>query len=340
MRLSKILIIGGISGLIITGISYMYFSEYIGLVGVFLSAFSIIIGLLINKQSEQTAQLIIDENRAQHVQIIEKVEKADKKNTKLENKNTKLRQLMNKVTSLLRKEHISKEELIERIDKPLYALIFFKGQEINMGKGKDKPIRDEILPKLGFKYLKGCRGFYILPPSRMPELNNRKEIEDWLDKNIFYKIPKTYRYIIPAISLVDLRFSFSKRKDKLSKRYEMLMDFISPEEMLTFSEGLSYLQMKKKISLNDLIELPNIAFLSENTSLDLEAIEKLAEQNKNIMDELQKQIKKEIFTRDIPLIDSKLLLDTLNKFVKIRKEDIEIIKNNAQFWVDFFKNNE
>lgn len=347
MKLSYTLIGVGTLGLILSSIFFLYFSRYLNIIGLFLSLVSLIIGIIWEKENRDKALMSLEENRLQHLQIIEKIDNYEgqikhksKQVGKLASSNTKLKQLMNKVTMEMRKEHLSKESLLRKMDKPIYGILLFKGHEHDLNGSKNKPLRDEILPNLGFNHLKGNRGTYLLPPSRLPAFSNRKELEKWITKNILDRIPKNYRYVIPFIQLIDLRFTFSKKKDKLTKKdYDFLLDSIAAEELLNFSESLNYLQKKKKISLKDIVETPHIHFLLDNTSINQKDKELLNKKNKEIVGQLEDKLGREIFTRDFVNMSNEDLTNILNKYIQIEEKDVKIIKQNAQFWVNLFNKN-
>lgn len=354
MNVKYLLIIVGFGSAALTLILSVIYPSSLTALSFLLSLFSVAMGLILAKESAKQTELLQDENREQHLDIINKIEesvkgpqkasyyqkrlaKSEKKTSKLEAANLKLRQLMERVSFQLKKEHLSKNSLLKRVDKPIYALLLFKGQEIDMNRTKAKPLRDKILPGLGFKFIKGSRGLYLLPPSRLPSFKDRPDLEHWIKNNIYSSIPKNFRYIIPYITLIDLRFTFSKKEDKLSKKYDLLLDAISSEELLTFSEGLSYLQRKKKLSLQDLINIPNFLFWSDNTSLSPKEKEKLTESNDKIVELIQKDLNREVFTKDVPDLETERLYEHMSKFVSITKEDVIAIKENAKFWVDLLE---
>jgi len=346
MKLSYLLItVGSISTLLST-LFFTYFNLYINVAGLALSLASVVIGVIWKRTDDARALLHLDENRIQHLDIMEKIEKYEtnikkeqKRTKKLELSNTKLKQLMNKVTSELRKEHLSKESILTRIDKPIYALLLYKAVETNDDNRALKPLRDEILPSLGFRYVKGCRGLYVLAPSLLPLFKDRAELDDWVAKNIVAVVPKKLRYVISAISLIDLRYTVAIQKDKLTKKYDKtLLDSINSEELINFSEALSYLQRKKTLSLKDVIEIPSMSFLSDKTSLKTQDREKLKDSNDAIVREIEQVVGTEIQTKDFPSLDHKMLQNILSKYVSLQKDDITIMQSNAQFWVDLFDN--
>lgn len=345
MKLSHALIIVGISSSLLSLILFHYLNFYLNILAVFLSLSTLGIGVIWEYQNRETSQLAIEENRVQHFQIIEKIDsyettirKQRKKASKLELTNTKLKQLMNKVTIELQKEHLSKNNLLRRIDKPIYALLFHKTEEIDPNDKKNKPLRDVILLSLGFKYVKGCRGLYVLTPSFLPLFNNRRELEKWVKTKIIKQIPKRLRYVISFTSIIDLRYTLSIQRDKLTKKYDTtLMDSINAEELINFSEGLNYLHRKKTLSLRDIIEIPNLFFLSDNTSIKLEGKEILKQKNEEIISKIEKKVKAEIHTRTFSDLDSKVIQGILKKYIEdISLKDIIIMKSNAKFWVDLF----
>lgn len=346
MKLSYILIIvGGLSS-ILSLILFNYFKIYLNIFGLFLSLTSLGIGFIWEYQNRKTSQLSLEENRAQHLQIIEKIEKHEgtirkqnKKTSKLESINTKLKQLANKITIELQKEHLSKDNLLRRIDKPVYALLVHKTEEIDANNKKNKPLRDIILPSLGFKYVKGCRGLYVLTPSFLPSFKDRKELEKWINIKIINQIPKNLRYVTSFISLIDLRYTISIQKDRLTKKYDTtLIDSINAEELINFSEGLNYLQKKKTLSIKDIIEIPNLFFLLDNTMIKLEDKENLKQKNEEIIAKIEEQVEKEIYTKDFPDLDNEFLYSILKNYADVSLKDIETIKSNAKFWIDLFSN--
>lgn len=346
MKKSQILILTGIIGIVVTMGLFFYSQDYFNLVGGVIGLIALIQGIYWRNEDKKTAQLNLEENRGQHTQIIEAIEKVEDKvksqssdGDTSELVNSKLRQLMNKITINLQKEHFSKDELLRRLNKPIYCLLFHKTEEASLKDTKLKVLRDKILPALGFKFIRGSRGVYILPPSQLPSFKDRSEIENWVEKKIIQKLPSDYRYIFDFVSLIDLRFTISVKRDKLTKKYDTLMETINAEELINFSEGLSYLQKKKNLSLKDIIEIPNLFFLLDNTSLDFSKRQIIKDKNEEIVDTIRKEMKnKEIMTKDLIDIDSQYLLSVLNKYATIKIEDIGIIKENAQFWEDLINN--
>jgi hypothetical protein len=346
MKASYVLIVTGLVGTIVTLILSIYSQYYFNLVGTVIGLISFILGIYWERENRKTAQLNLEENRLQHLQIYESIEKLEKRvkvqginEKKVGLVNSKLRQLMAKVTLNLGKEHFSKDELLRRLARPVYCLLFHKTEEASLSDKKLKTLRDEILPSLGFKFVRGSRGVYILPPSQLPFFQDRSEIEKWIEDKIISKIPSDYRYIFSFVSLIDLRFTISIKRDKLAKKYDTLMETIDAEELLTFSEGLTYLQSKKNLSLKDIIEIPNLFFLSDKTSLDFDKRNILKDKNEEIIKIIKNEFKKEIFTRDLAEIDSTYLLNLLKKYIQIKDDDVETIKANAKFWEDLLTNN-
>lgn len=339
MKLSKILILGGILSFIGSVFLYIFLPSYLGILSLFISILSFVIGLIQNKKDEQTSQLNLEENRLQHEQLMDKIDNYENllnreisKKEQSEREHTKTKQLMEKVTSKLSEENLSKEEILRKMDKPINCLIFSKTEEASLSDKDLKLLRDNILPNLGFKFIKGSRGIYFLPPSKMPLFKDRKDIENWVELNIKKKLPKDYRYIFSFISILDLRFTVSIKEDKLTKKYDTLLESINAEELLNFSQGLTYLQKKRKISLKDLINIPNFGFLLENTSLDLEKKNLMKDKNEEIIKQIEKDLQNKIKTEDIAEIDTDYLLNLMKNYVEISRKDIEIIKLNANFW--------
>jgi len=346
MKKSRLLILTGILGIVITIGLFFYSKDYFNLVGGVIGLIGLVLGIYWEIEGNKTAQLNLEENRVQHVQIIETVEKAEdriksqiSKEGSSELVNSKLRQLMNKITINLQKEHFSKEELLRRLNKPIYCLLFHKTEEASLKDNKLKVLRDKILPALGFKFIRGSRGVYILPPSQLPSFKDRDEIEKWVEKRIIQKVPADYRYIFDFVSLIDLRFTISIKNDKLTKKYDTLMETINAEELINFSEGLSYLQKKKNLSLKDIIEIPNLFFLLDNTSLDFSKRQIIKDKNEEIISIITGDLKnKDLMTKDLMGLDSQYLLTLLNNYTIIKIDDIKVIKDNVRFWEDLMNN--
>jgi hypothetical protein len=342
MKGSRILIITGGIGLIIGVITlFFYLPNYFNLFGGVISLVGFILGIYWEKKNSKSAQLNKIENTKEHKitrKLVEKVEEKITSNAKEETINSKLIQLMSKISISLQKENFSKDELLRRLNKPIYCLLFHKTEEASLSDKNLKTLRDNILPSLGFIFVRGSRGVYILPPSQLPLFKDRNEITKWVENKIMKKIPFNYRYIFSFVSLIDLRFTISIKKDKLTKKYDTLIETINAEELLSFSEGLSYLQKKKNLSLKDIIEIPNLFFLSDNTSLDFKKKNILKDKNEEIIDTMKKYFKREIFTKDLIDIDSTYLFNLLKIYVPLNLNDIQIIKTNAKFWGDFLNN--
>jgi len=344
MKYSTLLILLGLISVLFSLILFFYFNPYLNFIFLFLSIITIILGFIWKREADLTTNLNLSENRIQHNQIFEKIEESEikvsnkiEKIRKSEVTETKLTQLMGRVSIELQKEKFSKELLLRKIDAPIYCLLFHKTEEANLKNAKLKSLRDDILPSLGFRFIHGSRGVYILPPSYLPAFKNKKDIEEWIKKKIIKKIPKNHRYIFSFIVLIDLRFSISIKNDSLTKkRYDTLIEVINPEEILNFSEGLSYLQKKRNMSIRDIINIPNFFFLSDNTSLNAEKREIVKEKNEEIKKAIESELKREIFTEDIPMISSQSLFQAINNYVPVYLEDIEVIKLNAKFWLDLF----
>ncbi|MDD5193773.1 MAG: hypothetical protein PHF67_04290 [Candidatus Nanoarchaeia archaeon] len=338
-----ILIVISIISILISLEIIIDFSSYIGVIGLALSIGTIILSFYWRYEDNQRENWDIDERRLHTLNIIETIEDSEKnlesKIDKNEIMESKVNQLMEKISQELHNEHINKEFLLRRLDRPIFCLLVHKTEEDNIKDHKLKSIRDSILPKLGFRGLKLSRGIYILPPSKMPPLRNKEELDQWINKKILKRIPRNHRYIFSFIALIDLRYVISIKEDKLTKKnYETLLEVINPEELITISQGLKYLQTKKNISFKDLINLPSLSFLSDNTSLDLKNRELLKQNNDIIIEDIERDLKKEIFTENIVRMDEEFLQNKIKKYLEINMEDIKIIKFNARFWMEILKN--
>lgn len=343
MNYSLMLILGGLFSLILSFLLNLYYPNYLIILSFSISIFSIILGFILHKDSEKTNQKNLDENRVQHLQIINTIENYEKiyseqkkTNLELSTKNSKLRQLMNKVTSELSKENIAKEQLLRRVDKPIYSIVLMKSQEQHKD-NNIKYLRDTLLPQIGFKHLKGSRGIYYLPPSLTPDIINRIDLNKWIKENIYDAIPTETRYIFSFIQLVDLRFCFSKKEDKLTKKeYDLLIDAITPEELINFNEGLELLQKKKSLSIKDIIKIPRITFLLDGLQIDAITIETIKQNEQEIIKNIESKINKKIDLFDLLDVSEDIIINSLNKYKVFSINEIKIIKNNILFWKELF----
>ena len=130
MKLSNILVIAGINGIILTIILSKYLPSSINLLSMVISLFTAIMGIVLEYDNRKKSQLHIEETRVQHSQIIKTIEKKDvelrkryDKTLELETSNTKLRQLMNRVSLQLKKEHMNTIGLYLFWNKLTYGLV-------------------------------------------------------------------------------------------------------------------------------------------------------------------------------------------------------------------------
>jgi hypothetical protein len=347
MKSSRILIVASIIALALSGWFFYQFSPYLNFINLTLAILGVVLGIIWDRENKKDQTEFRDENRLQHLQLLESLQEKTRlemlakneqdRSKELEVANSKLQQLMRRVSVQLKDENISKEHILQHLDKPLYVLLLNKSHEASLDRSDVKPLRDKILPSLGFRYIKGSRGMYVLPPSQLPSFRNRNELDSWIEQNIKGAMPAKFRYILAFISLVDLRYTVTIKADTLSKKYETLLDTIKAEELLTFNEGLTYLQKKKHLSLKDIIHIPNFFFLSEGTSLPMESREKLLHSNEQIIKRITTILQRETKTEDVASISDNNLSEILSSIIKINEADIQKIKDNAHFWSDFLK---
>lgn len=266
----------------------------------------------------------------------EKVQKEIKKNVIKRKKVDKLKLFLGKLQTELLKENISKEELISNIHSNENAILIFKPQELDTNRSKNVKLIKERMIDLGFKPIGS--GVSILPPALTPNfLRNKKDLDNWVDKNLLFDLPEDYRFILSFVMIIDLKLTTSRKKDEISWKKE-IYEVLDVSELYSIDDTIDYLIKKKNLSIKDIINIPSFYFLSDNTDISLEDRNKLEKKDIIIIKNLKKRLEvDELKLLDIIKIEKHILKDELEKFVKVTNKDIDKIITNAKFWKKVFE---
>ena len=339
----KVLIIGAI----VTVLTVALIQFNVNLVYIFVasSLATLILGALSFYKKEKKNQLTEQFNKLfeeyikekEKHRIDEEIRKGEINHIKqeIESEKIKSRRLTKMVDNIgvtLTKENISKEEIIRNITTPLKTIIFQKYWEDPVR--KRYIIRDKVYPKIHAHHIKG--GLRIIPAGYVPQDKSNDEIIKWFRKELEENIPPDYEYNIDFITIVNL--TDIKSFKRLGNRYErghfdwlrnVPTKEIAPPDMI-----MNYLATKKDLSTRDIIEIPNIMFLVDDSIITLQ--DKAVIKNKG--DEIIKDIKKflrikELKTTDLANIDDKELTLILSEFGIKRPLIIsEMLIRNAKLW--------
>jgi hypothetical protein len=273
---------------------------------------------------EKEKAKIREEFNTKEKQILSEKSRTEAELDKARMQTTGLEKIVSKINETLKKEHISKDELINKIDSPQYVLMIQKYNE------PPKEIQDKLL-EYGFKTF--GYGIYLLPPVKARELGVKADfdIDKWIDQKLLKELPKTYKYIINFAAIVDLRHMTSKRN--IVEKARTYMDVLEPEDLVSPEEIALYLKNKKNISIKDVIQIPNLIFLVDDFAIDLEDYNVLKEHNDEILIDIKKKINaKDIKTTDLATINEDTVEEVLSKYTKKPKEITKMIVRNAKFW--------
>jgi len=247
------------------------------------------------------------------------------------------RRILERIRRSLKGE-ISTEELIERFDRPLSALLIYKWGEPS---GK-KLIRDR-LAELGFKDI--ASGIKILPPSRMPEppLKNRKDVENWLKQNVLNLLPEDHKYSIVFAQLVDLRKLYATKYAPKEWAYRFrgytIFDKLSWEELFPIKYIRKIISRKTRVSIEELIvKYFPFSFLISRFLNDKD-LDRILSQRKRIIQDLKNVFQIENLTlMSFAEMDAKNLSGVLAS-LKIRNSHqiaTDMI-NEAKYWKSFLE---
>lgn len=340
-RRYKALLMGAI--IFIFLVIYVIYPQYIVPIGLLGSIVTIISFLFILTSKEERTikrlEKIVEEYEKEKHQNINQIKKLSKdvttikKNFDIEKgKTRRLSRLLDNVGVVLNRENISKEELIKNITSPLKAIVFFKTWEDP--DRKREIFMNKVYPDM---HIYGIRsGLSILPPKYIPQHMTKDEMIEWFLGEIEKRIPKGYQYNLPfitVINLTDIR-SFRRLASIHSKGHFSYLDKIPIDELAPSQTVLNFLAKKKKISLRNIIEIPNLLFLIDEIYVSTEDKLAINRQNKKIINEIKTYLKTDKFiTTDLANIDQKEL-----KFILvtngIKNPDFisSIIKYNAKIW--------
>lgn len=339
-------LIGLICIIIISTLLFLFLNQLAGLIAFILGFIGIYISIFsqnsfkdkkYKKELEETTNALIEKNR-EIKKLQKKSKNLERKKSDLKDEKLELEKILKRMNYTLKKENISKEELIEKIDTPLRMILLMKTSE-------DIPnkrfiLRDNALPELGFKYFD--KGIYVLPPTKTPQLNNKKEIKSWLKDKLAKYIDKDYEYIIQMATVVDLRKIYFEKNVPEFRNGLTIIDALSPEDLIPAYKVLKYLRDRKNISLFDILNIPSIPFLVNEGDCSRAEYERLRKNNDQIIDRISRLSKiKPIKTLDLATMDEKIIELALTRVVKNPDELTDIVKENAQFWKNYFegKNN-
>ncbi|MHB1830734.1 MAG: hypothetical protein ACYCO0_05065 [Candidatus Micrarchaeaceae archaeon] len=333
----KIWLLVNILTVIISALLYWYLSQQIiGAILFILAILSIIWQFKDNNKKdsdnvlelarlyEQDKTKMREEYSAKEKQILSEKSETEAELDKARMQTTGLEKIVSKINETLKKEHISKEELINKIDSPQYMLMIQKYNE------PPKEIQNRLL-EYGFKTF--GYGIYLLPPVKSRDLGVKADfdIKKWMEQTILKGLPKNYKYIINFAAIVDIRHMTSKRN--IVEKARTYLDILEPEDLVRPEEIALYLKNKKNISIKDVIQIPNLIFLVDNFGIDMEDYNALNEHNDEILIAIKKKIKaKDIKTTDLATINEDTIESVLSKYTKKPKEITKMIIRNAKFW--------
>lgn len=181
-----------------------------------------------------------------------------------------------RVIDSLKRRGISTEKLINKYDKPLFAILisYASQKELNdHGKLRDSSFIRVELEKYGSKYLGGTDA--IIPPTRVPKgIQNSEDLQRWFEKSILKG-----RYCkVKFLSLIDLkRKSFWKtylpyeQKDPI---HRSIGEVLKIDDLFT-EEDI------KRISISEIIKEGDILWLASSI-LDGKELDKILRNQKKI----------------------------------------------------------
>ena len=310
---------------------YLYFYPFVGIVSFTIGIISIFVSLwqtLSNKKIEGEFETLFQIYKEQNKELIEKYKEVKDEKEKKSIEKKQLEKLLDKINETLQKENISKEDLIEKLDSPLFTILIQKYNE------PKKQIQNRLL-KLGFKTF--GQGIYILPPVKANFIKRGFDLKRWLQRRILKDLPKDYKYIIKFAAVVDMRKMICDKQ--LVIKAQTYLDILSVEDLIQPHQIVTYLKSKRNISLRDVIELANISFLVEEYLVKKKDYKILKKNNDKILSEIKREMNMdEVKTTELGSIDEETLSKILEKYVSEPKKIAERIKENSIFWKNVFNN--
>jgi len=323
------------------------YSTYVGLLASILA----ILSFLIPKKDNNAVELerIIEDFQIEKEKEVEDknnmiqklstdMDKTLKKLEKEKEKTKKLSALLHNVGFVLNRENISKPQLIKNIANPLKAIVFLKiweDPDLKWNRqGGVKLFNEKVYPEM---HIYGVRaGLSILPPKFVPQTLSNEKIIEWFLEEIEKRVPKGYQYNLPFISVVDLKDTASfKRLDPVHKRgHFSYLDKIPIEELAPPKMIFNFLSNKKHISVREIIDIPNLLFLIDETYISTEDNITIKKNNEKIVDSIKRYLQTEKFlTTDLANINQKKLQLILTKHgVKESSIISNMIIQNAKVW--------
>jgi hypothetical protein len=219
-----------------------------------------------------------------------------------------------RMLSALKRSGISTDKIIEKYDKPLYAILISYSHQ-----NPPAFIKDE-LEKYHSKWLGGSES--LIPPAYVPtELKNSSQLKVWFED----KILKERRCKLKFLILVDLKnkayWHSYMPQDDIERIHCTIGETLKVDDL--FNENQIHF-----IALSDIIRDGDIAWLSSHHLSSIE-LEKLLKNQQAIERELNNPSLRLLSTNEI----QGKLKSTLSKFGISDSEDIsKAIIEEAKFW--------
>jgi len=272
----------------------------------------------------EKAQMRLDFQTSEE-KIASEKSKADSEKEKAIKEATGLKKILSRVNETLSKEHISKEDLIDKMKENQYTILIQKHNE-----SIEKTIRDRLY-SLGFKHINS--GIYILPPVKAREwgVDGNFDLDKWLKTKLLLNLPKDYKHMINFVSIIDLKKTTAR--NNLVKRSRTYLDVLEPADLIEPERLIEYLKDKKNISIKDIIQVPNLLFLVDEYAVNKKDYESIKRHNDEILISIKNKIHlDEIKTADLATIDEETLKEALENYTNKPTEISSMIIRNAKFW--------
>ncbi len=244
------------------------------------------------------------------------------------------KRFLDKINHTLQEKNISKEELLKKVSSKLKAIILYKSYE--EGNQLNKLIRDNVYPELGAVNI--ASGLTIIPPDKINQKLSEKRILEWFKNQVESKVPENYDYNFPIIAVVDLtKITAYKRLKPFRRINRTYLDKIRIEDLISLRELESYLYQEKNISSKEVIEIASVGFLIDSDLITTEEYERIKKDNSKIISEIHNLVGvDQLKTTQFANLEDATLNAVLSKYVSNINEVILSIKNNAQFWKEYF----
>ena len=142
--------------------------------------------------------------------------------SKAKKETTSVNKVLAKINATLDKEHISKEELIDKLKESQYTILIQKHNEDD-----EKLIRDRLYA-LGFKHINS--GIYVLPPVKAREwgVTESFDIEAWVKAHLLKGLPNDYKRMINFATIIDFKRTTAHNHNNMVKRSRTYLDVLEP----------------------------------------------------------------------------------------------------------------